>query len=99
MECDIEQHKFMVKLQNLDFEYNYMLFMRMMAGKNGVMGNDFWKALLEANNNNFAEYDETFKLLNELAVQSTLVLFTFNIALHKYSIQEVQKQKMVMDLL
>lgn len=47
----------MRRLENLDFEYNYMLFMRMLAGKNGVMGNDFWKALLDANDNNFAEYD------------------------------------------
>lgn len=93
-DCDIEQYKFVRRLENLDFEFNFNLFMRMLAGKSGVMGNDFWKAMLEANDNNYAEYDQAFNLLNQLAVQSTLVLFTYNIAMHKIAFQDVQERKL-----
>lgn len=48
--------------------------MKMFAGKTGLMGENFWTTLLAANSNNFKEYDEAWSLMNELAVEGTLIL-------------------------
>lgn len=49
---------------------------------------------MEANKNDFPAYDEAWSLMNKLAVESTLVFLTYNIAFHKKAIHETIKMKM-----
>lgn len=91
--CEIEQYKFQTRMQDIEFEYNYKLFMKMFAGKTGIMGENFWTSVLEANSNNFVEFDDAWNLMNELAIESSLVFLSYNIAFHKKAMYEVLKVK------
>lgn len=96
-DCDVETYKFLVKLQDIEYDYNFILFMKMFSGTTSIMGVNFWKTLLKANYNNFKEYDDTFKLMNLLAVQSVVVFQTFNIALHKKAKHDTLKAELELE--
>lgn len=80
-------------MQDVEFEYNFLLFMKMFSGRTGLMGENFWKTVLEANSNNFKEFDDAWNLMNELAIESTLVFQTFNVVFHKKAMADTLKIK------
>lgn len=80
-------------MQNIQFEYNYILFMKMLAGQTGVMGINFWKAILAANTNDLVYFADAWDLMNQLAIESTLVFMTYNVAFHKKAVHETLKIK------
>lgn len=86
--CELEESKFREEMDNIEFGFEYDMFMGMYSGENGDLGINFWNAMLEANANDFKEFDRVFSTITELAKDASIAFIHYNLAAHKARVRQ-----------
>lgn len=86
--CEEAELKFKQDMDHIEFAFEYHEFLKLYSGDSGELGINFWKALLEANNNDFVEYEKIFSTFSNLAFQVTIGFMHYNLAAHKARVRE-----------